>query len=57
MPELLYGSECWTLTNDQSKIMETSCIHSITAEAGYRMTKLKRNQDIGKEPEIAVSIQ
>jgi hypothetical protein len=46
---LLYGSECWTLTERCKGRLETAEMYILRAASGYLLIVHRRNEDIRKE--------
>lgn len=49
IPMLMYGAECWTLTEIQRNRVEVAEMRFLRAVAGYRRSDRKRNEDIRVE--------
>lgn len=52
VPSLLYGSECWTLTENQKHKIEVSEMRFLRSVAGYRRTDRQYNETIRDELNI-----
>ncbi|PSN40639.1 hypothetical protein C0J52_21094 [Blattella germanica] len=46
---LMFGAECWTLTEIQRNRVEVAKMRFLRAVAGYRRSDRKRNEDIRVE--------
>lgn len=52
IPTLLYGSECWTLTQQLKQRLEAAEMRFLRAVAGYRLIDQRRSEDIRRELQI-----